>query len=324
MKELERDISMRRLTDTKYDIQKARISADNRLRIFPKELREDITNPLREQEEKLTKLMKARLNAFPIWTEWLYPVKGIGVNLASSLISIISIKFKPVSNEIFKDLTKKFEKYPDLTEIHVTNDSNGGELMSVTREQWMFGLKTEKDMLIPCRRGIGAFPKVSSLWKYAGLSVENGWRPKRVKGKNLGYNSKLRVLCWKIAEQFNKLQTGKYKLEIMLRKRKLYDKLMDYEIVIDLKTGKESYNILDATKCPKYDECVSKLKKAKKPSCKGHIHNMAKSNTVKLFMSHLWEKWRRLEGLPVRPSYAEEYLGHTTFSNPDDYLEEAK
>lgn len=41
----------------------------------------------------------------------------------------------------------------------------------------------------------------------------------------------------------------------------------------------------------------------------GHIHNMAIRYAVKMFLADLWTKWRTLEGLPVRASYAEEKLG---------------
>jgi hypothetical protein len=42
---------------------------------------------------------------------------------------------------------------------------------------------------------------------------------------------------------------------------------------------------------------------------KGHRHNMAIRFTVKEFLADLWAKWRTLEGLEVRPRYAEEKLG---------------
>lgn len=46
-----------------------------------------------------------------------------------------------------------------------------------------------------------------------------------------------------------------------------------------------------------------------KDKTKGHIHAMATRYMVKLFLADLWTQWRTYEGLPVRPSYAEEKLG---------------
>lgn len=40
-----------------------------------------------------------------------------------------------------------------------------------------------------------------------------------------------------------------------------------------------------------------------------HRHAAAQRYMVKMFLTAFWERWRRLEDLPVRPSYAEEYLG---------------
>lgn len=42
---------------------------------------------------------------------------------------------------------------------------------------------------------------------------------------------------------------------------------------------------------------------------KGHRHNMAVRFMVKEFLADLWTEWRTLEGLEVRPRYAEEKLG---------------
>jgi hypothetical protein len=42
----------------------------------------------------------------------------------------------------------------------------------------------------------------------------------------------------------------------------------------------------------------------------GHIHWMALHNTVKKFIHHLFEEWRKAEGLPSRLPYVFEKLGH--------------
>lgn len=40
-----------------------------------------------------------------------------------------------------------------------------------------------------------------------------------------------------------------------------------------------------------------------------HRHNAALRYMVKMFLAAYWEKYRTIEGLPVRPPYAQEYLG---------------
>jgi len=42
---------------------------------------------------------------------------------------------------------------------------------------------------------------------------------------------------------------------------------------------------------------------------KGHKHNMAIRYMVKMFLKDLWIEWRKIEGLPTTPDYAEAKLG---------------
>jgi len=40
----------------------------------------------------------------------------------------------------------------------------------------------------------------------------------------------------------------------------------------------------------------------------------------KLFLAHVWEKWREIEGLPTREPYPIEYLGHITKLEPEEFM----
>jgi hypothetical protein len=42
----------------------------------------------------------------------------------------------------------------------------------------------------------------------------------------------------------------------------------------------------------------------------GHRHQAAMRFMIKMLLLDIWKKWRASEGLPVRPSYHEEKLGH--------------
>jgi len=128
---------------------------------------------------------------------------------------------------------------------------------------------------------IERFETVSKLWAYAGLHVVEGKAPRRRRGQKINWNPKLRVLCWKIGESFVKMRGGG-------GYRDLYEKhRAEYEAREDLK--KEA---------------------------KGRRYAMAKRKTVKIFLSHLWEVWRRLESLPIRRTYVEEKLGHKDIIEP--------
>lgn len=167
-----------------------------------------------------------------------------------------------------------------------------------SQEQLELAQKTDRgEYLIPVIRGIGAFDTVSKFWAWWGLHVKDGRAPKRSKGAKINWNSVLRTLAWKIGKQFV-LQGERY--------RTVYD-----EYKARLSTARLPVGI-----CPQYQECLAKMKKRAKPACKGHIDAMARRYAVKMFLSHLWEKWRTLEGLPVRAPYVIDKLGHTSKTAP--------
>lgn len=128
-------------------------------------------------------------------------------------------------------------------------------------------------------------PTVSSLWKFAGLSVVDGKADRPRKGEKLTYNANLKIVAFQIGDCMIKTNSPY---------RAIYDK--------------EKARILAA-----------------KPDIKPiHAHRMASRKMVKLFLSHLWEVWRELEGMPTRVPYAMEYLGHTTYIEPSEYGWEVK
>lgn len=113
---------------------------------------------------------------------------------------------------------------------------------------------------------------VSALWRYAGYAVIDGEREKPTKGEKLHYNSRLKSTCYLCATSFLKCNSPY---------RKIYDSAREYY----------EANHSDWTK--------------------GHQHNAAMRKMIKIFLSHLWEQWRELEGLPIRDAYSFEKLGHT-------------
>lgn len=173
--------------------------------------------------------------------------------------------------------------------------------MSTTysKEQLELAQKTDKgDYLIPVIRGIGEFDTVSKFWAWWGLHVVDGKAPRRSRGNTINWNSALRTLAWKIGKQFI-LQGEDY--------REIYDEYKE----------KLTKDRLPIGKCSQYQECLENLKKRKKPACKGHIDAMARRYAVKMFLSHLWIRWRKMEGLPVREPYVIDKLGHTSMKEAD-------
>lgn len=113
---------------------------------------------------------------------------------------------------------------------------------------------------------------VSALWRYAGYAVVNGQRERPVKGEKLHYNSRLKVTCYLVGTS-------------MLRSNSPYRRV--------------------------YDEARDFYASNRPDWTKAHCHQASIRKMVKVFLCHLWEQWRELEGLPVRELYVMEKMGHT-------------
>ena len=112
-----------------------------------------------------------------------------------------------------------------------------------------------------------------------GVDPKTGKVPRKVTGETINWKPEGRRTCWMIGDQFNK-QTGS-----------------DYNIVLKAMREKVDRN---------HGEDWSK----------GHCHNAAKQQTVKIFLSHFWTIARVIDELPVSLPYAMTILGHTNFIAP--------
>jgi len=175
---------------------------------------------------------------------------------------------------------------------------------------------------------------VQHLIKEHGLKPEDivvdsylaGFSPKRVHGMEVSWNPLLRTTCWKVGSSF--VRSGKYY-------RKKYERFKAYEVehnqpreipvewsvgkipvdekIRELckkkgKTGKTVYVIDKTTALRLKKKGVKRLEVVLTPKA---VDERAKRRAVKLFMSHLWEVWRELDGLPVTEPYPSAVLGHS-------------
>ncbi|KKN74108.1 hypothetical protein LCGC14_0394480 [marine sediment metagenome] len=113
---------------------------------------------------------------------------------------------------------------------------------------------------------------VSKMWRFGGLAVNSdGTAEKRKKGEKLAYNSFLKSkLLGVLGPSFLKCSSPY---------RDFYDNYKHR--LISKEWGKSD----------------------------GHRHNASIRYMVKMFIKDLYVEWRTIEGLTVRPPYAEEYLG---------------
>ncbi len=107
---------------------------------------------------------------------------------------------------------------------------------------------------------------------------------KRMLGYQSNWNDKLKVLAWKSGKSFVKQSASRSKY------RKLYDKI------------KKEEHKLHPTKI---------IKNSKTLYNDGHLDNRAMRKVVKIFLAHLWQTWRRQEGLEATEPYAKQLLNHS-------------
>jgi hypothetical protein len=142
----------------------------------------------------------------------------------------------------------------------------------------------------------------SSVWKFAGLAPG---ADRRVKGKKLPYNSRLKTLAWKLGESFVKASNkegavygqwyAKYKAEELARNAQgLYAAQAARELATKKIKEKKIKEILESGHLTD-----------------GHLHARAKRKAVKLFLSDYWVFGRKSLGLPVTEPYAIAILKHS-------------
>jgi hypothetical protein len=160
---------------------------------------------------------------------------------------------------------------------------------------------------VTCLIDINECSTISKLWRYALGAPINGKVEKRQKGKKTLYNQMLKTMCWRLAKSLIRAN-GKYADYYRQEKEKLIKRFEN-----------EGYQVVPATELPEEDG--KKVEKDGKISLL-HVDNMAMRKMTKLFLSHLWVKWREAEGLPITKPYAQAIKGHSHYISPEEMIEE--
>ncbi len=139
--------------------------------------------------------------------------------------------------------------------------------------------KVAKEGLLNHKLEYKDFPTISKWWAYMGRHTVDGVMPKRKAGVVSNWSTVGRTLGFHIGDQFNRQQDD-HPYKAILNTRKL------------------------------------KRQKDHPEWSKGHVHNAAKNETVKIFLTHWWTVARTLEGKPVSEPYVGALMGHTNIIKP--------
>ena len=136
-----------------------------------------------------------------------------------------------------------------------------------------------KDGLLNHKLEYKDFPTISKWWAYMGRHTVEGIMPKRKAGTQSNWSTVGRTLGYHIGEQFNRQKDEHpYKALLLLHKTKHQKNHPEWS--------------------------------------KGHVHNAAKNEVIKIFLAHWWTVARTLEGKPVSEPYAGALMGHTNIIAP--------
>lgn len=195
--------------------------------------------------------------------------------------------------ENMEALEKEIKK---ALKLYVESQRIGNWLMSITGigEVISAGLIATID--------INKCETAGAIWRFAGLDPTLEWN----KGEIRPFNAKLKTLCWKIGESFVKVSNNEDDFY-----GKIYKERKEYEIA---KNENGEYAEQAKEKLEKYK--IGKDTEAYKYYSQGmlppaHIQARAKRYAVKIFLSHLFDVWYKLEkGQEPPKPYALAILGH--------------
>lgn len=241
------------LHSTQVSIEKTRIAVGNRVSALERDadfatsdigqLYFELRSVLEGWEERIEDAMAREAQWFPVYTQWLCHVKGIGPGLASQLLAMLK---PPLADRG----PSTWFKAAGLTVEWVTED---GKLADMT----------DPDFDPEDPRLMRRLPRA------------------RTGREGLPYYPRLRRTLFNVATSFVRVG-GYYRQVYVERKLRL----------VDQHAGDRRW-----------------------PSHR--LDAVARWLMVKLFLSHLYEKWLETEGLESRKPYVVEYLGHHYIAPPE-------
>jgi hypothetical protein len=321
-----------------YSLQKHRIGLSNwieqknRDRLVVKPSINTLYTDIVEREKESMALIRDAVKDTNLWDEFFVHIKGVGELLAGSLIAEIG--------DISKfELYSRLCAYSGMIASHVLAECEHGHkmVMASTRQMTCRVFKSEDGEYCG-----GEITKAETV---------EGKAPRRKRGYHYLFNTRLKTVLWKVGEQIMKKTNPFYRDIYLAHREKLENKnkaggyprafvygvskaqafknriskLQDngYGIVYRDKLNDVFKGVDVLSSDEKVQEQLDEGKKypiiiKEEGVSSGHIFAMAKRKAAKVFLFHFYEAWRTLEGLPVRPPYVIEKLGHTGFVSWQD------
>ncbi len=271
----------RTIVETYYDFQHQRIITENR--IFSNSKVNGITKEqlalygvtrlfknARQFEKDLITMMKKQLRKNDFYLDYLKEIVGIGPIISMGLLAYI----------------EDIGKFDNISKLW--------QMSGFGMNRYCDNCKIPTHVIVEYTTKTGKKTKAKRL-KPLDICTKCGKETKPIiqrgtPGYQSNWNPHLKTLCWKVGQSFQKQQEFKKdKKTINSYYRHLYLKIKAEEKRLhptkEVINGKTFWN-------------------------PGHLDNRALRKVIKIFLSHLWQEWRSLEGLEVTKPYASTILGH--------------
>ncbi len=217
----------------------------------------------------------------------------------------VEVKYKTVPAKI-----KRVSAVDEMRKIMIKHGEDVGPIW-----EWLTsirGLKAggEAAKLAAMIDDIGNFATISKLWRFAGWAVIEGNIDRCQKGVKSPYNRKLKSCVFLIVDGFIKHRTPVYR-DYYDEQRARESRLHPYPICT--KCGGRGVQVGQNWKC---SDCGQGATGQGLKYTPAHLNKRAIRKVAKLFLSHLWVKWREFEGLTVSEPYVQAVMGHTNIIPP--------
>jgi hypothetical protein len=251
---------------------------------------------LEKQEARHFRGLSYALEDYPIYTEFLRNVDGVGPAMAGVIISEIDITKATYSSSLWAyaglDTVMWFElkqRYHDDAPARLYRRHPEGDFTTFGPKWMELGYE-----FLLTRKSTNEKLGTYGLPDLGEATEKQGWGTGRSRKKESlverSYINKDKELASRVGITFNPF---------------LKTKLMGVLAGCFLRAGNEKYGGIYRA----YKERIEQVEKWKEKT-KGHRNNAAQRYMMKQFLVDLYVKWRTIEGLEVHPSYQEAKFGH--------------
>jgi hypothetical protein len=280
-----------------------RLRSANRLKHYPNN--DVIKATIKEHNKnyrKNEKILKQNIEDFiemrdkydPIY-QWLISHRGISVVLAGGIIAYIDdiSKFPTVSHLWSYAGYAPMEYCQTCKKEHIQYDKKADHMIKLAAR-----LKEQNDKSkdpTKKKKGEDFLKSASKMICQCDNPDIKVISQKRIAGGLIHHNPDFKKLCYLIGDQFIKQTESPYRQFYLDKKNELIERP-------DLK---------------------AEIKSKKKEGVSGtaHVHALARRIMIKLFLQHVWQVWREIEGLPTPTPYVFDIMGHTHKIEPYSQLE---